>query len=75
MTEMQNTVHVQSNTVTINGAVMYLRLRAMSFKMVPRERVLLFENASVPHSMFNDARSMISCTKVDLMHKLEKVNK
>ena len=29
-TEMQKTVHVQSKNVTINGEVMYLRLRVMN---------------------------------------------
>ena len=48
MTEMQKTVRVQSKIVTINGEVMYLRLLAMdTFKTVPLERVLSFENATV----------------------------
>ena len=55
MTEMQKTVRIQFNSVTINGEVMYLRLFAMnSFKKSPIERVLSFENVHVPVSMFKN---------------------
>ena len=69
---MQKTVCVQSKNVTINGEVMYVRFLAMNaFIKVPLERVLSFENAPVPLSMFSDDGSMISCTKSDFMRKLE----
>ena len=69
---MQKTVRVQSNNVTINGEVMYLRLLAENAsKKVPLERVLSLENAPVSLGMFNDDGSMISCVKSDFMHKLE----
>ena len=66
MAEIQKTVLVQSKNVTINGEVMYLRLLAMNtFKKVPLERVMFFENVPFPLSMFSDDGSMISCTKSD----------
>ena len=72
MTEIQKTVPVQSKNVTINGEVIYLRLLAMNtFKKVPLERVMSFENAPFPLIMFSDDGSMISCTKSDFMCKLE----
>ena len=36
--------------------------------------MLRFENAPVPTSMFNDDKSMLSCTKSDCMHKLESLH-
>ena len=72
MADMQKTVREKSNNVTINGEVMYLRLLAVNaFKKVPLERVLSFENAPVPLSIYHEDGSMISCVKSDFMHKLE----
>ena len=42
-----------------------------TFKKVPLERVMSFENAPFSLSMFSDDGSMISCTKSDFMCKLE----
>ena len=42
-----------------------------TFKKVPLERVVSFENAPFPLIMFSDDGSMISCTKSDFMRKLE----
>ena len=75
MTEMQNKVRVQSHSVAFHGKAMYLRLLVMNpFKKVPLRRVLRFENAPVPISMFNDDKSMLSCTNSDCMHKLESLH-
>ena len=55
MTEMQKTVRIQSNSVTINGEIMYLRLLGMnSFKEDPLVSVLTFENAPMILSMFSN---------------------
>ena len=66
MTEMQKTVPVQSKNVTINVEVMYLRLLAMNAFKKSLERVLSFENAPVPLSMFSDDGSMISLQNLTL---------
>ena len=72
MADMQKTVKVKAKNVVMNGEVMYLRLLAVnSFKKVPLERVLSFENAPVPLSIINDDGSMTTCVKSDFMHKLE----
>ena len=44
MTEMQKTVRIQFNCVTINGEVMYLRLFAIN----------IFEQVPIPDSMFKN---------------------
>ena len=54
MTEMQKTVRIQFNRVTINGKVMFLRLFAMT----------LFEQALFPISISKNDRQMIECTFV-----------
>ena len=56
----------------MNGEDTYLRLLAINaFKKVPLDRVLAFENAHVPLSLFSDDESMMSCKKSDFLEKLE----
>ena len=51
---------------------MYLRLLAINaYKHVPLQRVMPFENTTVPLSLFTDAGEMVSPMKSDFMHKLE----
>ena len=72
MTNMQKTVKFMSKTVVMNGEVMYLSLLAVkSFKKIRLQRVLSFENAPEPLSIFNEERSFVSCVKSNFMHKLE----
>ena len=53
---------------------MYLRLLALnSIKKVPLQRVLSYENAPIPPSLFNENGIMTSCAKSDIMHKLEEL--
>ena len=53
---------------------MYLRLLAINaYKQVLLKRVMSFENATVPLSLFTDDGEMISPTKSDFMHKLEEL--
>jgi len=50
---------------------MYLRLLAVNtVKKVPLQRVMVFENAPVPMSIFIDDGTMV---KSDTMHKLEEL--
>ena len=56
----------------INSEDMYVRLLAInSFKKVPLERVLAFENTPVPLSLFADDGSMLATKKSDFLEKLE----
>ena len=72
MANMRKTVKVKQKTIFINGEIMYLRLLAINAtKMVPLQRVMAFENAPVPQSIFLEDGSMVSCVKSDFMHKLE----
>jgi hypothetical protein len=74
MTDMQRKVKVHHKDVTINGEVMYLRLLAVNAKKkVPLKRVLSFENAPVPLSLFAEDGTMLACAKSDFMHKLEEL--
>ena len=51
---------------------MYIQLLAInSFNKVPLERVMSFENAPVPLSLFDDSGKMIANKKSDFMEKLE----
>lgn len=62
----------KSGLSPINGEDMYLRLLAInSLKKVPLDRVLSFENAPVPLSLFTDDGSFMSCKKSDFLEKLE----
>jgi hypothetical protein len=51
---------------------MYLRLLAINArKQVPIERVMAYENAGVPLSIFSDEGTILSCKKSVFMQKLE----
>ena len=51
---------------------MYIRLLAInSFKKVSLQRVMSFENAPVPLSIFTDDGEMISGKKEDFLHKMK----
>ena len=57
----QQTVKCKSKEITINGEEMYLRLLAINtYKKVPLERAVSFENAPVPLSFFNGHDGMVS---------------
>ena len=65
-------VKCKSKEVPIGREEMYLRLLAInSFKKVPLERVMSFENAPVPLSLFDDNGKMVANKKSDFMEKLE----
>ena len=65
-------IKCKSKDVEIGGEEMYIRLLAInSFKKVPLERVMSFENAPVPLSLFDDSGKMIANKKSDFMEKLE----
>lgn len=65
-------VKCKSKEVPIDGEEMYLRLLAInSFKKVPLERVMSFENAPVRLSPFDDNRKMVAYRKSDFMEKPE----
>lgn len=74
MSEMKKTVTITEKDVSIDGEIMYLRLMAVnSRKKVPLSRVMSFENAPVPLSLFTEEGIMVSCKKSDYMHKLEEL--
>lgn len=56
----------------MNGEEMYLRLLAINaYKKVPLQRVLSFENAPVPLSLFTDEGCIMMTKKSDFLEKLE----
>ena len=56
----------------MNGEEMYLRLLAIiANKKVPLERILAFENATMPLSLFCDNRKMVTRKKSGFLDKLE----
>ena len=72
MTEMKKTVTVKDKRVTINGEVMYLRLMSVNArKKMPLTRVMSFENAPVPLSLFSEDGTMHSSKKSEFMHRIE----
>ena len=74
MTDIRRKLKVHHKDVTIDGEVMYLRLLAVNArKNVPLKRVLSFENAPVPLSLFTEDGCMTACAKSDFMHKLEEL--
>jgi len=74
MTEMKKTLRVNKKDITMDPEVMFLRLLAVNCKKkVPLKRVLSYENASVPPSIFTEQGVMVSCVKSDFMHKLEEL--
>jgi len=74
MTEMKKPLRVNNKDITMDPEVTYLRLLAVNCKKkVPLSRVLMYENTSVPPSIFTDQGLMVSCAKSDFMHKLEEL--
>ena len=74
MAVSKSTVRFKSKDVPMNGEEMYLRLLAINaYKKVPLERVLAFENATVPLSLFCDNGKMVTTKKSDFLEKLEKL--
>ena len=65
-------VKTKSKSIQMNGEQMYLRLLAINaFKKVPLQRVLSFENAPVPLSLFTDEGCIMMTKKSDFLDKLE----
>ena len=65
-------VKCKSKHVVIGGEEIYIRLLAInSFKKVPFEKVMSFEKAPAPLSLFDDSCKMIANKKSDFMEKLE----
>ena len=74
MADMRRKVKVRHKDVTTDGEVMYLRLLAVKArKKVPLKRVLSFENAPVPLSLFTEDDNITTCAKSDFMHKVEEL--
>ena len=72
MSDCRTVAHAKPKSVQLNGEEMYLRLLTInSFKKVPLDRVLSFENAHVPLSLFTDDECMMSTKKSDFLEKLE----
>ena len=73
MTQMKVPLQVKNRNITIDSGLMYMCIMAMDAKKkVPVQRVMSFENAAVPLSMFSDDGSMLlPKAKSDFMHKLE----
>lgn len=70
--KMKKAVSVGTKKISMDGEIMYLRLAAVNAKKkVPIERLMSFENAPVPLSMFGESGAMLSGKKSDFMHKLE----
>ena len=72
MADMKRSVKVRNKKVNLDGEEMYMRLLAANaVKKVPLERVMSFENAPVPLSIFNEDGTMVSTVKSHFLHKLE----
>ena len=72
MSNAKITVRCKTKDIPMNGEEMYLRLLAINaYKKVPLERVLSFENATVPLSLFCDNGKMGTTKKSDFLDKLE----
>ena len=72
MASMLKPVKVGKKLVHIRPEEMYVRLLAINTKKhVPLQRVMSYENAPVPLSMFAEDGTMISTDKSQFMHKLE----
>ena len=62
----------KSTKVAVPGEAMYLRLLTINYqKQVPLERVMAYENAAVPLSIFSDEGFMLSGKKSTFLYKLE----
>ena len=72
MSNIKATIRCKSKDISINGEEMYLRLLAINaYKKVPLERVMAFEIATVPLSLFSDSGDMVTTKKSDFLDKLE----
>ena len=72
MSNAKTTVRCKTKDIPMNGEEMYLRLLAINaYKKVPLERVLSFENATVPLSLFCDNGNIGTTKKSDFLEKLE----
>ncbi|MCG7875887.1 MAG: hypothetical protein N0C90_06120 [Candidatus Thiodiazotropha endolucinida] len=71
-TGMKRSVKVKKRAVTMDGEIMYLRLLAVnSRKKVPLSRVMSFENAPVPLSMFTEDGKITTFVRSQLVPCLE----
>ena len=58
----------KTKDIPMNGEEMYLRLLAVyAYKKVPLERVLAFENATVPLNIFCDNGKNVTTKKSDFL--------
>ena len=73
MANMKKSVTVKGKQIDMEGEMIYMRFLAMNSKTkVPHERVMSYENSSVPLSMFKTDGTMNgSEAKSDFLHKLE----
>lgn len=73
MTSMKKNVSIKGKQIGLDAEMMYMRLLAInSKKKVPHERVMSYENSSVPLSIFKTDGTMNgSESKSDFLHKLE----
>ena len=75
MDGMKRSVIVRNKQINLDGEQMYMRLLAANaLKKVPLERVMSFENAPVPLSIFNEDGTMFSTNKSHFLHKLESLS-
>ena len=62
----------ETKDIPMNGEEMHLRLLAINlYKKVSLERVLAFENATVPLSLFHDNSKMVTRKKSDFLVNLK----
>ena len=72
MSDMNKTVKIRAKNFSLSGEATYLRLLAVnSTKRLPQQRVLLFENATVPLSLLVNDGTPLPCVKSYFMHKPE----
>ena len=75
MAGMKQSVQVCNKKISLDGEEMYMRLLAANaVKKVPLERVMSFENAPVPLSIFNEDGTMVTTVKSHFLHKLEQLS-
>ena len=75
MAGMKQSVQVRNKKINLVGEEMYMRLLAANaVKKVPLERVMSFENAPVPLSIFNEDGTMVTTVKSHFLHKLEQLS-
>ena len=67
-------VILRAKNISLDGETMYMRLLAMnSTKKLPLYRIMKFENAPVPLSLFAEDGTVRSCVKSDFRNKLEEL--